>query len=130
MLPHSKLPEGRSEAPQYNLRYFYSHRLLFRLAIAQKFGSTHPHALYIQLANFPDYYLVLVIGDGGFRYAVIAAESMLDPEIGYHTYKIALFQWLDVQGILQSNAPRQDDPGSPRVTDTNSLPSDDVAPAG
>ncbi|KAF9497312.1 MED14-domain-containing protein [Pleurotus eryngii] len=108
----------------------YRSRSFPKEAIAQKFGSTHPHALYIQLANFPDYYLVLVIGDGGFRYAVIAAESMLDPEIGYHTYKIALFQWLDVQGILQSNAPRQDDPGSPLVTDTNSLPSNDVAPAG
>ncbi|KAF4567770.1 mediator complex subunit [Pleurotus pulmonarius] len=108
----------------------YRTRSFPKEAIAQKFGSTHPHALYIQLANFPDYYLVLVIGDGGFRYAVIAAESVLDPEIGYHTYKIALFQWLDVQGILQSNAPRQDDPGSPRVADASSLPSDDVAPAG
>ncbi|KAJ8518069.1 hypothetical protein ONZ45_g4838 [Pleurotus djamor] len=120
------------KAKYLGLQCFRS-RSFSKEAIAQRLGSTHPHALYIQLANFPNYYLVLAIRDEEFRYAVIAANPVLKD--GYYSYDISLFEWLDVRGILQAETPTADrHNAAPGLTASLDAPApslaDDVAPAG
>ena len=44
----------------------------------QKFGASARGWLYIQLLNFPSHYLVLVITDDEFRYALISVEVLTE----------------------------------------------------
>lgn len=48
------------------------------LAELQKLGSTTRGSLFIQLATFPYHYLVLVITDEKFRYALISVKERRD----------------------------------------------------
>lgn len=53
--------------------------------------------LYIQLANFPTHYLVLVITDQDFRYALISAKVL--PGTMYTEMIMGDIGWLDVRRI-------------------------------
>lgn len=53
--------------------------------------------LYIQLANFPTHYLVLVITDQDFRYALISAKVL--PDTMYTEMIMGDIGWLDVRRI-------------------------------
>ena len=46
------------------------------MAELQKLGATTRGSLFIQLATFPYHYLVLVITDQDFRYALISAKEV------------------------------------------------------
>src|ERR1700731_1654240 len=43
-----------------------------------KLGPAARGTLFVQLSNFPDYYLVLVITDEDFRYALISVKAHTD----------------------------------------------------
>ena len=53
--------------------------------------------LYIQPANFPTHYLVLVITDQDFRYALVSAKVL--PDTMYTEMIMGDIGWLDVRRI-------------------------------
>lgn len=86
-------PEG--EVHIYKTQYTLS-KLANRPTELQKLGS-HIGLLYIQLANFPTHYLVLVITDQDFRYALISAKVL--PETMYTEMIMGDIGWLNVDRI-------------------------------
>ncbi|KAJ7874735.1 mediator complex subunit MED14-domain-containing protein [Mycena olivaceomarginata] len=62
-----------------------------------KLGSTARGAVYIQLSNFPNHYLVLVIDDMVFRYALITASVL--PGTMYGNLVMEDIAWLDFNRI-------------------------------
>ncbi|KIP06411.1 hypothetical protein PHLGIDRAFT_460187 [Phlebiopsis gigantea 11061_1 CR5-6] len=68
----------------------------FRPEDLQKFGH-QMGLLYVQLANFPTHYLVLVITDQDFRYALVSANVL--PEAMYPELIMEDIGWLDVRRI-------------------------------
>ena len=70
--------------------YFSSSELL-------NFGHSARGWLYIQLSNFPSHYLVLVITDDEFRYALISVE--VPPDTIYANLIMKDIVWLDIRRI-------------------------------
>ncbi|KAJ7690643.1 MED14-domain-containing protein [Mycena rosella] len=62
-----------------------------------KLGSSARGAVYIQLANFPNHYLVLVITDEEFRYALITTRVL--PGTMYGNLVMEDIAWLDFDRI-------------------------------
>ncbi|KAI0296496.1 mediator complex subunit MED14-domain-containing protein [Multifurca ochricompacta] len=62
-----------------------------------KFGTTVRSLLYIQLTPFPTHYLVLVVTDTDFRYALISVKIV--PDSMYQTLVMEDIGWLDVERI-------------------------------
>ncbi len=62
-----------------------------------KLGPAARATLYIQLSNFPSHYLVLVITDEDFRYALISVKVHADTM--YAEMTMEDIGWLDVQRI-------------------------------
>ncbi|OBZ68191.1 Mediator of RNA polymerase II transcription subunit 14 [Grifola frondosa] len=92
----------------------YRHRNFSNEEI-QKLGPTRRGMLYIQLANFPKHYLVLVITDEEFRYALISVEVQKDTM--YNNVIMEDIGWLNVRRIHGENfavAPAPD-AGNPRA---------------
>jgi mediator of RNA polymerase II transcription subunit 14 len=58
-------------------------------------------ALFIQLANFPNYYLVLVIRDRGFNYALISTKIL--PESSSATMVMEDIAFLDFDSLHGEN---------------------------
>lgn len=63
----------------------------------QKLGPAARGMLYIQLAKFPSHYLVLVITDEDFRYALISVEVL--PNTMFHNMVMKDIGWLDVRRV-------------------------------
>ncbi|KAH9945691.1 MED14-domain-containing protein [Amylocystis lapponica] len=63
----------------------------------QKLGPTARVMLYINLSNFPNHYLVLVITDEDFRYALISVKTLSDTMYG--SLIMEDIGWLDVRRI-------------------------------
>lgn len=62
-----------------------------------KFGVTVRALLYIQLTPFPTHYLVLVVTDTDFRYALISVKIV--PDSMYQSLVMEDIGWLDVERI-------------------------------
>lgn len=64
-----------------------------------KFGPTARAHLFVQLHNFPTHYLVLVIADEDFRYALVSMKSVVVEST--HTTAMVMddIGWLDVARI-------------------------------
>ena len=62
-----------------------------------KLGPSVRGTLYIQLANFPSHYLVLVITDDDFRYALISVKILTDTM--YTEMIMEDIGWIDVQRV-------------------------------
>jgi mediator of RNA polymerase II transcription subunit 14 len=76
-----------------------------------KLGPSTRGTLYIQLCNFPNHYLVLVITDDRFRYALITTRLL--SETTYSNMIMEDIAWLDFSRIheepaIQSNTTRTD----------------------
>ena len=67
----------------------------------QKLGPAARGTLYIQLSTFPNHYLVLVITDDDFRYALISAQVLADSI--YANMIMGDIAWLDVRRIRGEN---------------------------
>ncbi|KAG1750599.1 mediator complex subunit MED14-domain-containing protein [Suillus paluster] len=63
----------------------------------QKLGAAARGMMYIQLANFPTHYLVLVLTDEEFRYALISTKMLSDTMFGNMIMED--IGWLDVRRI-------------------------------
>lgn len=63
----------------------------------QKLGASARGWLFIQLSNFPSHYLVLVITDEEFRYALISVE--IQTESMYANLLMKDIGWLDISRI-------------------------------
>ncbi|PCH43924.1 MED14-domain-containing protein [Wolfiporia cocos MD-104 SS10] len=63
----------------------------------RKLGPSTRGLLYIQLAKFPSHYLVIVITEEDFRYALISAEVLED--IPFHKMVMKDIGWLDVHRV-------------------------------
>lgn len=64
-----------------------------------KFGVTVRGLLYIQLTPFPTHYLVLVVTDTDFRYALISVKIV--PDSMYQSLVMEDIGWLDVERICR-----------------------------
>lgn len=62
-----------------------------------KLGPDARSTLFIQLANFPDHYLVIVITDERFKYALITTKGMEGPMIA--TMVLEDIAWIDSDRI-------------------------------
>lgn len=62
-----------------------------------KLGSPAWSMLYIQLAKYPSHYLVLVITEEDFRYALISVEVVRDSVL--HDMVMKDIGWLDVRRV-------------------------------
>ncbi|KAI9510089.1 mediator complex subunit MED14-domain-containing protein [Russula earlei] len=82
----------------------------------KKLGTTVRSLLYIQLIPFPTHYLVLVVTDTDFRYALISAKIV--PESMYQSLVMEDIGWLDVERICGRGreARAQHTPREPRFT--------------
>ena len=80
--------------------------LLTSVSELQKFGPAARGMMYIQLANFPTHYLVLVLTDEEFRYALISTKVLSDTMLGDMIMED--IGWLDVRR-MQGNGPGMDE---------------------
>ena len=71
--------------------------------------------MYVQLGNFPSHYLVLVITDEDFRYALISVKVL--PNTMYTEMVMEDIAWLDVQRVHGSQLAIKPLPGADEVTD-------------
>lgn len=62
-----------------------------------KFGPTARAQLFVQLHNFPTHYLVLVVADEDFKYALISVKVIMDS--ANRTMVMDEIGWLDVARI-------------------------------
>ena len=67
-----------------------------------KLGPDARRSLFIQLANFPDHYLVIVITDERFKYALITTKGIEGPMIA--TMVMEDIAWIDSDRIRQAGA--------------------------
>ena len=63
----------------------------------KKLGPDAQGTLYVQLGNFPSHYLVLVITEEDFRYALISTQVL--PRTTYPEMIMGDIGWLDVRRI-------------------------------
>ena len=80
----------------------------------QKLGSLARGTMYIKLSNFPFHYLVLVITEEDFRYALISVKVLPDSMFGNMIMED--IGWLDVRRIRGEKGPSEVVVG-PRVED-------------
>ncbi|KAF8532543.1 mediator complex subunit MED14-domain-containing protein [Gautieria morchelliformis] len=74
----------------------YRHRNMSREELA-KFGASARAHLFVQLQNFPTHYLVLVIADDDFKFALVSVKSVVE---NAHTSMVMDdIGWLDVARI-------------------------------
>jgi mediator of RNA polymerase II transcription subunit 14 len=85
-----------------------------------KLGNTVRSVLYIQLIPFPTHYLVLVVTDTDFRYALISVKII--PDSKYQSLVMEDIGWLDVERICgrgrearAQNTTRESGFGSPGI---------------
>lgn len=64
-----------------------------------KFGVDNYGVLYIRLALFQAYYLVVVIGDDTFRYAIITTKSPQSADSYTPKMEISDLGWLDPERV-------------------------------
>jgi mediator of RNA polymerase II transcription subunit 14 len=76
-----------------------------------KLGHAARGTLYIQLVNFPSYYLVLVIMDDQFRYALITTRILT--ESTYSSMIMEDIAWLDFGQIHGEEITVTAHPGRP-----------------
>ncbi|KAI0031227.1 mediator complex subunit MED14-domain-containing protein [Vararia minispora EC-137] len=82
----------------YKMRNFHGTYLIRQQRVdLTKFGRSARGQLYIQLAPYPSHYLVLVVTDDDFRYALISATP--DPGSMYGHLVMNDIGWLDVSRI-------------------------------
>jgi mediator of RNA polymerase II transcription subunit 14 len=63
----------------------------------EKFGQSARAHLFVQLRNFPTHYLVIVIADDGFKFALVSVKSVVE---NARTYMVMDdIGWLDVARI-------------------------------
>jgi hypothetical protein len=93
----------------------------------KKLGSTLRSLLYIQLNPFPTHYLVLVVTDTDFRYALISVKIV--PDSMYQSLVMEDIGWLDVERICGrgreargQNAVREPEFGGLGVESSKSVP--------
>jgi hypothetical protein len=93
----------------------------------KKLGSTLRSLLYIQLNPFPTHYLVLVVTDTDFRYALISVKIV--PDSMYQSLVMEDIGWLDVERICGrgreargQNAAREPEFGGLGVESSKSVP--------
>ncbi|KAF5351922.1 hypothetical protein D9756_007453 [Leucocoprinus leucothites] len=67
----------------------------------KKLGSDIRTFLFIQLANFPDHYLVIIITDARFRFALITTETIRDATFAHML--INDICWLDYDRLKQES---------------------------
>jgi len=86
-----------------------------------------PALLHIQLVPFPTHYLVLVVTDTDFRYALISVKIV--PDSIYRSLVMKDIGWLDVERICgrgqearAHNAAPEPGFGSPSVESSKSVP--------
>lgn len=70
--------------------------------------------MYIKLSNFPSHYLVLVITEEDFRYALISVKVI--PESMYGNMIMEDIGWLDIRRIRGEKGPSEVSIG-PRLED-------------
>lgn len=94
---------------------FQCHRFRnFPPAELQKLGERIKGSLFIQLTRFPDHYLVLVVNDNYFEYALISVHSR--PETMFQDMIMGDIGWLDVSRIHSQDSMASHPSGSPVVT--------------
>jgi mediator of RNA polymerase II transcription subunit 14 len=86
--------EGRHHV---NSKLYHIYLLLLSCLEINKLGATVRSLLYIQLMPFPTHYLVLVVTDTDFRYALISVRIV--PEGIYQSLVMEDIGWLDVERI-------------------------------
>jgi hypothetical protein len=91
---------------------FHSGHLLY-LSELKKLGPSARGWLYIQLSNFPSHYLVLVIADDEFRYALISVEVL--SETMYANLIMKDIGWLDIRRIHGENVVVPTQPEQPEA---------------
>ena len=69
----------------------------------QKLGPLARGMMYIKLSNFPSHYLVLVITEEDFRYALISVKVL--PDSMYGNMIMEDIGWLDVRRIRGEKGP-------------------------
>lgn len=74
-----------------------------------KFGNSARASLYIQLEPYPEHYLVLVVADDDFRYALINTSPVKTSM--YQNLTLDDIGWLDVSRIC--SRPNSDDASLP-----------------
>jgi mediator of RNA polymerase II transcription subunit 14 len=114
MLRQTILDFAEQKANYLGLRS-YRHRnmskegLLFRFSASfishhysemMKLGPDARSTLFIQLANFPNHYLVIVITDERFKYALITTKGIEGPMIA--TMVLEDIAWIDSDRIHQA----------------------------
>lgn len=73
----------------------------------RKLGPDNRGTLFIQLANFPNHYLVLVVTNERFKYALITTE--VQPDSMYNSMTLEDIAWLDFDRIHDAALVRNDD---------------------
>lgn len=74
-----------------------------------KFGNSARASLYVQLEPYPTHYLVLVVADDDFRYALISTSPV--PGSMYQNIALDDIGWLDISRIC--SRPTADDVSVP-----------------
>ncbi len=78
-----------------------------------KLGTDCRGTLYIQLANFPTHYLVLVVTAERFKYALITTK--VQTESMYNNMTLEDIAWLDFDRIHDASVVRNDADRLPNV---------------
>lgn len=78
----------------------------------EKLGPEHSWSLFIQLANFPSHYLVLVVAEERFKYALITTKPI--ENASFTTMIMEDIAWLDFDRIREAAFP-----SSPQSTSRN-----------
>jgi hypothetical protein len=94
----------------------------------KKFGPSARGWLYIQLSNFPSHYLVLVIADDEFRYALISVET--PPDTIYGNFIMKDIGWLDIRRLHGENVVVPAQPEQPDTRTTGQKRKRDVGDEG
>ena len=85
--------------PLVNMLYIPTHHPSVELA---KLGAAVRGTLFIQLGSFPRHYLVLVITDEDFRYALISVSMITRGGAAFPEMIMEDIGWLDVQRVHNS----------------------------
>ena len=94
-------------SPRAHLLNFFPTDILLELG---KFGPTARAHLFVQLHNFPTHYLVLVVADDDFKFALVSVKNVVE---NAHTSMVMDdIGWLDVARIRGNEIRVQ--PGHPK----------------
>jgi len=90
-----------------------------------KLGSEARGTLYIQLSNFPNHYLVIVVTDERFQYALITTTILTESMFGGMTLED--IAWLDFDRIRDNGNILASDNDSNRVKRINFQLADSIS---